>query len=148
MCYDESSKVRGSAGCAVTSNRQKNRNMMVLTAVVFFIPALVGYRAHACPTRARKKILTLNKKAMDDYDLLEFEAAKRTLLQAESVVHAKNCGKHMVAAKTYVNLGVLYIQAFRDRVRGKLAFREALRISPHVKVDRRVATPMARCARS
>jgi hypothetical protein len=122
-------------------NRQKNRNILVAAVLLFSIPALVGYQAHACPTAARKKILTLNKRAMEDFDLLEFEAAERKLLRTQLVVLANNCDNHMVAALTCMNLAAVYIMGFGDKVRGKRMFRTALRISKHVRPDGRVVTP-------
>lgn len=103
--------------------------------------AVQVHSAQACPASVRKKILRFNKKAMEDYDLLEFESAKQTLLDAKSMARRKGCDDHSVAAKTYVNLAVLYIQGFKDEDRGKLMFRKALGISKHVKLDRQVATP-------
>ncbi len=94
-----------------------------------------------CTKAVKKQIERLNKSAMEDYDLLEFESAKQSLLDANRLARNKGCHDDIIAAKTYVSLAVLYIQGFKDESRGKLMFRRALRIAPKVTLDRQLATP-------
>ncbi len=115
---------------------------------IWFVPVVLvaaiggSRRASArCPRSVKKKILRLNKTAMEDYDLLEFESARQSLLDAERLARVNDCDDDPVMAKTYTNLAVLYIQGFKDEDRGKLMFRRALRISRSIKLDPQVATP-------
>ena len=64
------------------------------------------------------KLVQMNKKALDDYDTLDWDAAKRTLLEA--LVAGKKAGldTHPVMARTYVHLGAVYITGFKDRQKG------------------------------
>lgn len=120
---------------------ERKYGVRLAAATVFLCAAVHTYPAAGCPSSARNRILKLNKKAMEDYDLLEFESAKQSLLDAQAIARRKGCDEHSVAAKTYVNLAVLYIQGFKDEDRGKLMFRKALGISKNVQLDRQVATP-------
>ena len=123
---------------------QRHRVLIILFSGLFGLLATGLHTSSArarCSAATKKKILRLNKSAMEDYDLLEFESAKQSLLDAKRLARNKGCHKDLVAAKTYVNLAVLYIQGFKDEDRGKLMFRKALRITSKVRLDRQVATP-------
>src|SRR4030095_14836019 len=83
----------------------------------------------------------MNKKAMEDYDSLEFESARKTLIDAVSILRANGYDETPLAAKTYINLGILYISGFKDRNRGVQQFVNALRTKPESKLDPALATP-------
>ncbi len=121
----------------------RNRTSILFVSVVLGA-ALVGHAGSArarCSSSVKKKILRLNKSAMEDYDLLEFESAKQSLLDAQRIARVEGCDEDPINAKTYTNLAVLYIQGLKDEDRGRLMFRRALRISKNIKLDRQVATP-------
>jgi hypothetical protein len=88
-----------------------------------------------------KQVSRMNKKAMEDYDSLEFESARKTLIDAVSILRANGYDETPLAAKTYVNLGILYISGFKDRNRGVQQFVNALKIKPDTKLDPMTATP-------
>ena len=67
----------------------------------------------------------LNKKAMEDYDLLEFESARQTLQSALNKLREDGQDETRTAAKVYVSLGMVYISGFKDRSRGVQQFVEA-----------------------
>ena len=69
------------------------------------------------------KLVQMNKKALDDYDTLDWDAAKRTLLDA--LVTGKRAGleNHPVMARTYVHLGACTSRASRIARRGCRASR-------------------------
>ena len=116
----------------------------VLISVVVFgalSAARMPSASARCTARVKNKILHLNKSAMEDYDLLEFESAKQSLLDAQRIARVQGCDGDLVNAKTYTNLAVLYIQGLKDEDRGRLMFRRALRISKNIHLDRQVATP-------
>ncbi|MCD6499066.1 MAG: hypothetical protein J7M25_12320 [Deltaproteobacteria bacterium] len=119
------------------------RNRAFVSVVVFgaLFVARTPAASARCTARVKNKILHLNKSAMEDYDLLEFESAKQSLLDAQRIARVQGCDTDMVNAKTYTNLAVLYIQGLKDEDRGRLMFRRALRISKNIHLDRQVATP-------
>ncbi|HZS41253.1 MAG TPA: hypothetical protein VFF06_30700 [Polyangia bacterium] len=88
-----------------------------------------------------KQVGRMNKKAMEDYDSLEFESARKTLIDAVAMLRANGYDETPLAAKTYVNLGMLYIAGFKDRNRGVQQFVNALKIKPDTKLDAALATP-------
>src|SRR5215831_20844616 len=86
----------------------------------------------ACASVARaedvdKQVQKMNKRAMDDYDSLEFESARRTLQDAVQMLRANGLDETPLAAKTYANLGIVYINGFKDRNRGQQQFVNALK---------------------
>src|SRR6478736_10314818 len=82
-----------------------------------------------------KQVSRMNKKAMEDYDSLEFDSARKTLVDAIAMLRANGYDETPIAAKTYVNLGIIYISGFKDVNRGKQQFVNALKINPDVKLD-------------
>ena len=64
------------------------------------------------------KLVQMNKKALDDYDTLEWESAKKTLLDALMAGKKAGLDNHPVMARTYVHLGAVYITGFKNREQG------------------------------
>ncbi|HWE29187.1 MAG TPA: hypothetical protein VHB97_14360, partial [Polyangia bacterium] len=109
-----------------------------------FIVVLVACALAPSSVRAEdvdKQVQKMNKRAMDDYDSLEFESSRRTLLDAVQMLRANGIDETPLAAKTYANLGIVYINGFKDRNRGQQQFVNALKIAPDYKLDPAVATP-------
>ena len=88
-----------------------------------------------------KQVSRMNKKAMEDYDSLEFESARKTLIDAVAILRANGYDETPLAAKTYVNLGMIYIAGFKDRNRGVQQFVNALKIKPDTRLDPMLSTP-------
>ena len=90
----------------------------------------------------------MNKKALDDYDTLEWDSAKKTLLDA--LVAGKKAGleNHPVMARTYVHLGAVYITGFKNRDKAIQSFTRALEIDPAIQLSKGIATSRGeRCVR-
>jgi hypothetical protein len=109
--------------------------------IVIVALALPAARALAQDQAAVDKLIQMNKKALEDYDTLEWDAAKRALLEA--LVAGKKAGldNHPIMARTYVHLGAVYIIGFKDRQKGLQSFVRALEIDPTIKLSRNMATP-------
>ncbi len=103
-------------------------------------PALAGDDDALAIQRAE----SLNKRASEDYDMLEFEGAQRALSEALATLKKAGLDQHPVAAKTNLQLGVVYVAGFKDRYKGFQHFYKALQISPDLELDRGVATPELR----
>src|SRR5438270_10371926 len=115
-----------------------HRKIILLAAAVAVVVAL------ARPARAQdveKQVSRMNKKAMEDYDSLEFDSARKTLVDAVAMLRANGVDETPLAAKTYINLGIVYISGFKDVNRGKQQFVNALKINPDAKLDPALATP-------
>jgi hypothetical protein len=107
-----------------------------LSAVAGWLPA-----GEARAQDVEKQVSRMNKKAMEDYDSLEFDSARKTLVDAVAMLRANGVDETPLAAKTYINLGIVYISGFKDVNRGKQQFVNALKINPDTKLDPAVATP-------
>src|SRR5262245_38700360 len=89
---------------------------------------------------AIEKLVQMNKKALDDYDTLEWESAKKTLLDALMAGKKAGLDNHPVMARTYVHLGAVYITGFRNRDKAIQSFSRALEIDPGIQLSRGIAT--------
>ncbi|HNN52296.1 MAG TPA: hypothetical protein PKI49_06085 [Pseudomonadota bacterium] len=118
-----------------TSSAKMGRSARWLLAGV--LVAGSGQFAHAGP---QDRIANMNKQAMDDYDRLEFNAAKKTLEDTVALLRKHALEGTIQAARTYINLGMVYVQ-LKDSVRGEQWFRRALSINPNAKLDPNLATP-------
>lgn len=107
----------------------------VVASVIWFTPATARAKD------VDKQVQKMNKRALDDYDALEFESAKKTLTDAVALLRANGLDDQPIAAKTYANLGIVYINGLKDRARGVQQLANALRIKPDYKIDPAVATP-------
>src|SRR5689334_14620365 len=74
---------------------------------------------------ASERIEVLNKRAMEDYDLLEFGEAKKLLVEAVEIIKRSHTEGEL-AAKTYLNLAVVTIAGLKDRYKGLTYFVKAL----------------------
>lgn len=83
----------------------------------------------------------LNKKAMDDFDNLEFDSAKQTLQSAVAKLRDASLDETPTAARIYVSLGMVYFIADKDRNRAVNQFAEALKIDGTITLDPERATP-------
>jgi hypothetical protein len=92
-------------------------------------------------TAAIARIKLLNKKAMDEYDGLEFEAAKTILLEAAQVAKDSSVTKGPTLVLTYLNLGMVYGAGLNDRINAVKYFTEALRLEPKAELSAARATP-------
>jgi hypothetical protein len=101
---------------------------------------LPSSRALAEDQAAVDKLVQLNKKALEDYDTLEWDSAKKRLLDA--LVAGKKAGldNHPVMARTYVHLGAVYLTGFKDRAKAMQSFSRALEIDPTIQLSKGIET--------
>lgn len=111
------------------------------TGVGMMLVALLSSTAVHGQQDVEKQVSRMNKKAMEDYDSLEFESARKTLIDAVSMLRSSGHDETPLAAKTYINLGVLYMSGFKDKNRGVQQFLNALKIKPDARLDPALATP-------
>jgi hypothetical protein len=97
--------------------------------------------AHAQNVPAVDKLIQMNKKALEDYETLEWDTAKRTLLQALVFAKKSNLETHPMMARTYVHLGAVYIVGFKDKQKGLQSFSRALEIDPTIRISKAMSTP-------
>ncbi len=105
--------------------------------------AVLGAAAPASAQEARnvKKIEDLNRAAMEDYDLLEFDAAKKQLNDALALAKRARLEKHAVVARTHLDLGIVHGAGSGDSDTALLEFIAALQIDPNLKLDPAYRSP-------
>jgi hypothetical protein len=120
----------------IRSHRVSSLGLMALGVALVF-PFSGAARAQDSAVQAVvDKIVAMNKKALDDYDTLEWDSAKRTLLEALVVGKKNGLESHPVMARTYVHLGCVYITGVKDRQKGVQSFVRAIEIDPTIKIER------------
>jgi len=98
-------------------------------------------RAEAEDSAAVEKVTKLNKKAVDAYQDLNFEEARKLLKSAIDVCTQSNLDNHPVTARTYVHLGIVVFNGFKQRDEAVKHFKKALEIQADIKLDKILATP-------
>ncbi|HXU03264.1 MAG TPA: tetratricopeptide repeat protein [Polyangia bacterium] len=100
-------------------------------------------RAHAEAedSAAVEKVTKLNKKAVDEYQNLNFEEARKLLRAAVDTCSQAGLDNHPVTARTYVHLGIVTFAGFKQRDEAIKYFRKALDIQADIKLDKILATP-------
>ena len=102
-----------------------------MRATVVLVFLTIAGTAHADPKGdIEKKIKT----AMESYDLMDYDAAKKSLNQALAAAKKAKLDKDPVAARAYLDLGIV---AFvnNDPDSAKLSFLSAVQIQPKIQID-------------
>src|SRR5262245_895853 len=81
-----------------------------------------------------------SKEAMESYDLMDYDAAKKLLNQAVTAAKKAKLDKDPVAAKTYLYLGIASF-AGGDADGAKAAFAAAVAIDPKIQIDAAYKSP-------
>jgi hypothetical protein len=117
-------------------------NIAMAMAVAAVLP-LAASSARAQPEPpAVAQVLELNRKALNDYDNLNFDEARAELKEALALCDRNGLGSHPARARTYVNLGVVLLAADAAHPEVAIAhFRRAFQIQADVQLLARVANP-------
>jgi hypothetical protein len=97
-------------------------------------------RAEGEDPAAIEKITDLNKKALDAYNNLDFEDARKLLKQALDLSSSAGLEKHPIKARTHIHMGVVLIATKQEEL-GIKQFRKALEIQPDIQVTKALANP-------
>jgi hypothetical protein len=97
--------------------------------------------AAAQDAAALAKVKELNTKAIDAYENLDPEEARKFLAQALEICAAEGLEKHPLKATTHVLLGVVFAGALKKREDAIKQFRRAIEINPASKISKRLSTP-------
>lgn len=99
----------------------------VATLVILF-----GFgTAHANP---KGDVQTKIKEAMENYDLMDYDAAKKLLTQALALAKKAKLDKDPVTAKAYIDLGIVQF-VNQDPDGAKLSFLSAVQIDPKIQIE-------------
>jgi len=114
---------------------------VIRTSVVATIVAAVVLVLLAQPRRAfadakgKKDIQQKIKEAMENYDLLEYEEARKLLNQALTIAKKSKMESDPVVAQVHLALGIVYYAGLQDQESAKLAFLSACEIDRKVVID-------------
>jgi hypothetical protein len=90
---------------------------------------------------ALDKIVKLNKRAVDEYQNLNFEKARKLLDEALVACTRSGLDSHPVTARTHVHMGVVLFAGLKDKDGAIAEFKKAAQIQSDVKLDNALATP-------
>jgi len=116
------------------------RKSVVAATVAFVLVTCVARLSLAQDQATIDRLVQLNKKAMDDYDTADFDAAKKSLLDAEKGGKRAGLENHPVMARTYIHLGAVYLLGFKDKAKAQHYFEKALDIQADIKLDRNLTS--------
>jgi tetratricopeptide (TPR) repeat protein len=97
--------------------------------------------AQAQSDEAVDKVTKMNKKAVEEYENLNFEEARKILKDALDFCSANGLDKHPVKARTHIHLGIVILAGFKQREVAIKQFRKALEIQPDIKLTKSLANP-------
>lgn len=78
---------------------------------------------------------------MENYDLLEYEEARKLLNQALTVAKKAKMEREPVTAKVHLSLGIVYFAGLGDAESAKLSFLNAVEIDNNIQLDKSYSTP-------
>lgn len=108
--------------------------------LVMAAPVGVAY-AQADDPAAVDKVTKLNKKAVDEYENLNFDEARKILKDALDLCSQSGLDKHPITARTHIHLGVVILAGFKQRDLAIKQFKKALEIQPDIKLTKSLANP-------
>jgi hypothetical protein len=121
--------------------RSKHNIAVAAIWMAFAGAALLPATAHAQDQAVIDKLVQMNKKALDDYDTLDWESAKKRLLDALMTGKKAGLDNHPVLARTYIHLGAVYLTGFKDRQKALQSFGRALDIDPNIQLSKGIESP-------
>jgi hypothetical protein len=86
-------------------------------------------------------MIDLNRQALTFFGTRDFDAARVALLDAMRQGKEAGLGEDWAMARTYLHLGALYVDGFKDRARGVRFLVLAVRIRPEIKITPQLVTP-------
>ncbi len=109
-------------------------------AAVCLLAALSGTSRAQTP-EALAKVRDLNKKAVEAYENLDLEEARKNLMQALELCATEGLNRHSLKAQTHVNLAVVLVGGLKQRDAAIKQFQRALEIDANIKVPKRLSNP-------
>jgi hypothetical protein len=98
--------------------------------------------AHAASEeQTLRRMVDLNKRALAAHAAGHHPAARKLLMEALAAARAAKLDGHLMAARTYIHLGIVSIAGLNQREDGLAAFTQALKIKPDIKLTPKLSTP-------
>ena len=113
-------------------------NLNVFALLVFSSGLLTSSVAFA-ERRVEAEIARKNTRAMETYDLLEYEEARSLLTEAIALAKRHDIKTEEVA-KAYLNLAIVYYSGFQEEAIARMAMIDAVEIDENIEIDRAYRT--------
>ena len=111
--------------------------MRARSLVAFFAILVTFHVAHA---DGRGDVEKKIKEAMEQYDLMDYDAARKLLNQALATAKKAKLDKDAISARAYLDLGIVSF-VNNDPDAAKLSFLSAVQIEPKIQIDAAYKTP-------
>lgn len=122
--------------------RTLNRSLLTLglavLALLLAMPIVLSTNAHA--GKNDKRVIAKTKKAMGEYDMMEFESAKSLLLEAIAIGE-RGEEKGEALAEAYLNLGIVYFSGLDAADEATESFANAVRLNNAIELGVAYSTP-------
>jgi hypothetical protein len=113
---------------------------MRVRSLVALVALVVGFGvAHAGP---KQDISAKVKEAYENYDLMDYDAAKKSLNQAIAIAKKAKLDKDPVVAKAHLAMGIVALVE-KDTDAAKVAFLSAVQVDPKIQIDAGYKSPEA-----
>src|SRR3954462_8695553 len=125
-----------------TARRSPGLSLVLGTLVIcgLVVQAQPAHAAEPDPA-VLDNIVNLNRKALDEYQNLNFDEARKLLKNALDTAKEAGLESHPATARPYVHLGVVVFAGFKQKDEGIKFFGKAVEIQPDIKLDRSLAPP-------
>src|SRR5450432_3345780 len=139
-CYIDGTFCSDSLALALRKPAATMRPLACLLGFALLAGAGVA-RAEADDSASIDKVVKLNKRAVDEYENLNFEDARKILKDALAACAQAGLDTHAVAARTHVHLGVVLFAGFKQKDQALKEFKKAIEIQADIKLDKSLANP-------
>src|SRR5688572_5012440 len=112
--------------------------VLALGAAILSVSLGMPDSPRAQTPEALAKVRDLNKRAVDAYENLDLEEARKALMQALELCATEGLNRHSLKAQTHVNLAVVLVGGLKQRDAAIKQFQRALEIDPAIKVPKRL----------
>ncbi|MEZ4404062.1 MAG: tetratricopeptide repeat protein [Kofleriaceae bacterium] len=116
-------------------------SLSAIVAVAVVLLGLLSARVARADAKAKKEIEQKMTEAMENYDLLEYEEARKILNLALTIAKKAKMESDPVTAKVHLRLGIVYFAGLQDPESAKLSFSNAVEIDKSIELDKAYATP-------
>lgn len=117
----------------------RSATVRLLGTVLLCLFVFVGGAARGAAKDATEKVTALNRAAVEAYGNGDFKKMKAKLQEALKIAKKDLDGEPMLA-RTYLHMGVLYVDGLDNREAGVKAFGAALKINPSITMTAGMGT--------
>ena len=110
---------------------------VLLTAIGFSLLALLAPPpavAQKAKDRGVKEVENKTRQAMESFDLLEFEAARKQLSEALALARKNKLDTEPILARIYLNVGIVEFAGLKNAAAAREAFAAAVSIDPAIEI--------------